>query len=56
MTEAMKEEYWRRKAAGGEDLAHVKPPSQLPILLWWLFVFAPLLWVFMKVLDAPFGA
>jgi hypothetical protein len=55
MPDAMREQYWRRKAAGGEDLAHVKPPSQLPIILWWLFVFAPLLWICMKVLDALFG-
>ena len=31
MAEEMKAEYWRRKTAGGEDLAHVKPPSKLPI-------------------------
>jgi hypothetical protein len=52
MTEAMKEEYWRRKAAGGEDLARVKPPSKLPMLLWWVFVFGPLLWAFWKVWGA----
>jgi hypothetical protein len=28
MTEEMKEEYWRRKAAGGDDLTHVKAPSK----------------------------
>ena len=49
MTEEMKEEYWRRKAEGGEDLARVPPPSKLPMALWWLFVFGPLLWAFYEV-------
>ena len=44
MTEAMKEEYWRRKARGGEDLTRVPEPSKLPMLLWWVCVFGPLLW------------
>ena len=53
LTEAMKEEYWRRKAEGGRDLARVKPPSKLPmVLLWWLFIFGPLLWAFCEVYGA----
>jgi type VI protein secretion system component VasK len=53
LTEAMKEEYRRRKAEGGRDLARVKPPSKFPmVLLWWLFIFGPLLWAFWMVWGA----
>jgi hypothetical protein len=52
MPDAMKEEYWKRIAEGGDNLAHVKPPSKLPMLLWWVFVAGPLLWAFWKVWGA----